>query len=81
MVHLIRKDSYLLDFGQGHREAERRHMGHLDFHTSRHPCVIDSDRRRVTASRLGRNTQVDNDSSIISVAGTDQRPRCMAIIF
>lgn len=50
IARLTGKDSYLLDFGQGCAEAGRRHMGHLDFHTSRHPCVIDSDRQWLTAS-------------------------------
>lgn len=50
IVRLIRKDSDLLDFGKGHMKACQHHMGHLDFHTSRHPCVIDSDRHWVTAS-------------------------------
>lgn len=62
------------------QETHQRHMGHLDFHTSSHPCVIDSDRQWVTASTQSLNTQVDNDSSIISVTGTHCRPRCVAII-
>lgn len=62
------------------QETHQRHMGHLDFHTSSHSCVIDSDRQWVTASTQSLNTQVDNDSSIISVTGTHCRPRCVAII-
>lgn len=62
------------------QETHQCHMGHLDFHTSSHPCVIDSDRQWVTASTQSLNTQVDNDSSIISVTGTHCRPRRVAII-
>lgn len=67
------------DFVQGHAEAVQRRMGHVDFHTFPNPRVIESDRRWVTASILSGSTQVDNDFSIISVAGPDQRPPGAAI--
>lgn len=53
----------------------KRSVGHRFLHLHKIQDIIDSDRRWVTASILSGSTQVDNDFSIISVAGPDQCPR------
>lgn len=80
MPYLFREDTCCRDFVQGHMEADRRQVGHTDFHTFPNPYLIDSDRWWVTASILSGSTQVDNDFSIISVAGPDQLLPSAAII-